>query len=188
MSELESVKKVVPGYQFKVPLSLDGEAPFPKKKPLPKGVLPKIEPISEDEWAKLNGKAKWDSTVALRGPDLVGSEALKFFTSSVIRHKLSGIMRVGGLVNRTIPFVILPNDYGSLSKGSFDLGHFREHIYEAATWLQIPICYVEMETFKKLFVNNHVSAAAAALGDLHDPFKLTLETYLGIKTEPKEGE
>lgn len=94
-----------------------------------------IEPITLEKWDSMDPKARWDSIVALRGPDLRNSDALKFMTSSVIRWRLSKVMRVGGLVNPHLPFVITS---GGFDKSNFSLTHFIGHIYEAANWLRIP--------------------------------------------------
>jgi len=112
-----------------------------------------IVPLTEAEWTAMNGKARWDSIVGLRGPDLVGSGILKWFTSSVIRHKMSGIMRVGGLVNQTLPFVVLPSGYdNSRKRANFDASHFIGHVSEAAEWLGIPRAYIGWEDYNKLLI------------------------------------
>lgn len=115
----------------------------------------KLTPISEEAWSQFSGKAKWDCVVALRGPDLVYSANLKWFTSSVIRYALSKVMRVGGLVNTSLPMVILPeNDaWGGyqVPKGNFDGGHFLGHILEAAEYLSIPIAKVPAETYNLVY-------------------------------------
>lgn len=65
--------------------------------------------ISKDRWEGLSPKEKWDVIVALRGPDCPHSDSIKWFTTSVIRHTVSKVMRVGGLINYAGPkFVVVP--------------------------------------------------------------------------------
>jgi hypothetical protein len=114
--------------------------PAYKLKPKPPIVVPipvGVAPITEDFWNSLGGKERWDSIAALRGPDLRNSDTLKWFTTSVIRRRMSGVMRVGGLVNQELPFVVLPKE--SLRDSDFSATHFVGHVYEAARWLQIPM-------------------------------------------------
>ncbi len=106
-----------------------------------------LEPISPEKWESLDPKAKWDSIVALRGPDLRNSDSLKFLTSSVIRWRLSKVMRVGGLVNPHLPFVITASAF---DKSAFSLSHFIGHIYEAAAWLKIPIVSIPFDVMDKI--------------------------------------
>lgn len=71
-----------------------------------------VKPITQKEWDALSPKQKWDSIVGLRGPDVSPSDVIKWFTTSVIRARLSGVMRVGGQVNQDLNLVIIPS--GSL--------------------------------------------------------------------------
>lgn len=71
-----------------------------------------MKPIDASYWAGLTEKQKWDSIVGLRGPDLGPSSTIKWFTTSVIRARLSGVMRVGGQVNPDLNAVVVP--YGSI--------------------------------------------------------------------------
>lgn len=118
----------------------------PKKPKPPK--VDALKPITEEEWAKLEPKGKWDSIVALRGPDLKNSDLLKWFTSSVIRWKLSGVMRVGGLVNNQVPFVVLP--YHNQDTSNFSGQHFSGHVRDAAMWLGIPALAVSSKVWSYL--------------------------------------
>jgi len=118
----------------------------PPPKPKPASLL---APLTEAEWASMEGKARWDSIVALRGPDMKGSDVLKWFTSSVIRGRLREVMRVGGLVNTSLPFVVLPTG-GFHFDGRFDSAHFIGHIYEAANWLHIPVVYVTAAPYQAI--------------------------------------
>lgn len=134
-----------------------------------------LVPITEAYWASLDGKAKWDSLVALRGPDLVSSDVLKWFTSSVLRHVMKEVMRVGGLVNGKVPFVVLPNSYAGW-KGNFDICHFCGHVYEAACWLKVPIVYIGEVDFQTIMTTNcHPYEAELELYKvLPSPYKETL--------------
>lgn len=119
-----------------------------KKKPPYERLLP----MTSEEWDALSPKGKWDSIVALRGPDLVGSDVLKWFTTSIIRHRLSSVMRVGGMVNNKLPFVVLcsegPVGISPRAKAAFDMSHFYGHIYEASQWLGIPVVSCSPDTWK----------------------------------------
>jgi hypothetical protein len=145
------------------------------KQQLIESVLPKI---TQEQWDALNGKGKWDSIVALRGPDFINSGVLKWFTSSVIRHRMSGIMRVGGLVNSTLPFVTLPSGLYAPRTGNFDAGHFLGHISEAAMWLSVPIAWVEGKVFSTVLLsssNEHYYQAELKLyPHMQEPFKSIL--------------
>lgn len=143
--------------------------------------IPQLERLTDEEWAALDGKARWDSIVALRGPDVVNSQTVKWFTSSVIRHRLSGVMRTGGLVNSRLPFVVLPSGQVALpaDRRGFDYQHFSSHIYEAATWLKVPIAYVSGEAWGKMLGRcSHVQALFAFLPELQEPFKEYAQWYL----------
>ncbi len=139
--------------------------------------LKPIIPITPEEWSSFSGKAKWDSQVALRGPDILNSSVLKWFTSSVIRHRLSGVMRVGGLINNEIPFVILPSGPVPQSK-PFDFTHFCEHVHESADWLSIPIAWVPGDIWKKaMFLpgGSYMNALMEILPHLEPPFRTSVE-------------
>jgi hypothetical protein len=121
---------------------------------------PKLIPLTKDQWDALPPKAQWDCIVALRGPDLRYSECLKFLTSSVIRYKLSGIMRVGGLINDRLPFVVVVSSFSE--KSDFNFVHFIGHIMEAANWLSIPQVSVPSEVMKKI-MSGQINRLAGAL-------------------------
>lgn len=69
----------------------------------------KLKPFTSEEWARLTPKQQWDTIVALRGPDLRGSDSAKWYSTSVIRGKMRGILRVGGMVNTDLNLMILPS-------------------------------------------------------------------------------
>lgn len=116
-----------------------------------------MEPISKSTWEEMGGKAKWDSIVALRGPDLKGSELLKMFTTSVIRHRLSGVMRVGGQISQ-LGCIVVPN--GAIIKSDkFDDQHFFAHVREAAYHLAIPIVSMEASVYKAAMDTGSTSEA-----------------------------
>lgn len=128
-------------------LTPEGYVSKAPKRSKPQGMVP----LTKEEWDALNPKAQWDSIVALRGPDLKNSDTLKWFTSSVIRYRLSNAMRVGGLVNSSLPYVVLPKDYPQ--EKEFSISHFTGHIYEAANWLSIPTVNVPGDVYKQLLQN-----------------------------------
>lgn len=158
--------------------------------------LPKLIPTSSAEWAKFGNKKKWDCLVALRGPDLVDSQTLKWFTSSVIRHKLIEITDSHGLVNHVLPFVVLPSGYeGTI--GKFDGSHFAQHVGEAAQYLDIPICWVTKNFWTTHVVSGEYGESAhAVLVELakvvDEPFRTTalyVAAQHGFYTPPaSEGE
>lgn len=155
------------------------DAPPPPKKP------PVLLPITQEEWDKMEGKARWDSTVALRGPDLVHSDTLKWFTTSVIRFRLSKIMRVGGMVNNSLGFVVLPSDHYSIKTEHFDATHFLNHVREAACWLGVPVLYCSQDIFAKMLAG---VGQNKVLKDLYEevptgPLKSRIGQLLG-KEEP----
>jgi hypothetical protein len=113
-----------------------------------------LTPITKEAWEALSPKQKWDSIVALRGPDCPSSETIKWFTSSIIRGKLSQIMRVGGTVNDDLNLIVLPNNpylfnYAEAERNGlrkqhlWSATHFCGHIGEAAVILNIP--YIEID-------------------------------------------
>lgn len=118
-----------------------------------------MEPLSKSAWEEMGGKAKWDSIVALRGPDMKGSELVKMFTTSVIRSRLSGVMRVGGQISK-LGCVVAPLD--SLFKGDkFDDYHFFTHVREAAHHLGIPTLLVPAEVYKAALDTGSTSEACS---------------------------
>lgn len=109
-----------------------------------------LTPLTIDEWNSLSPKAKWDTIVALRGPDMPNSEAIKWFSTSVIRGRLRDCMRVGGAINPDLNLVIVPSsplEWGDVLQETrrelrgrlWDYGHFFQHIEEAAMWIGIPV-------------------------------------------------
>jgi hypothetical protein len=129
----------------------------------------KLERLSQEKWDAMDPKAKWDSIVALRGPDLTRPDLLKWFTTSVIRYRLGGVMRTGGLINDRLPFVVLtanPKDIGQ-----FCLTHFMGHVYEAAAYLGIPTVYVSDKMWKVILEGrlDRMVATAMVGQDTQDP-------------------
>lgn len=133
-----------------------------------------ITPLTQAEWDHFHDKAKWDSIVALRGPDLVGSQNLKYFTTSVIRWRMSGVLQTGphGLINDRVPFVIIPSVDRRLGRGEFDFHHFLSHVGEAAGYLHIPTCHAPSDALDIMMApTNGTSAAIAKLaGIVGSPF------------------
>jgi hypothetical protein len=141
---------------------------LPKAKKASASTL-KLERLSQEKWDSMDPKAKWDSIVALRGPDLTRPDLLKWFTTSVIRYRLGGVMRTGGLINDRLPFVVLtanPKDIGQ-----FCLTHFMGHVYEAAAYLGIPTVYVSDKMWKVILEGrlDRMVATAMVGQDTQDP-------------------
>lgn len=158
--------------------NIEAAPPLKKRKTKAPGPIV-LAPMELTEWEGLSGKAKWDSQVALRGPDLVNSQSVKLFTTSVIRFRLSKIMRVGGLVNEWLPFVVIPDspEVGiSRSKHEFDWCHFLGHVHEAAEWLGIPRCSIPAADWKRIILagSNYTNQVCALISLVEDPFKATL--------------
>ena len=154
-----------------------------------------LDQLTDAEWSQMDGKARWDSMVALRGPDYLHSERVKQVTTSVIRYRMGGIMRVGGMVNRTLPFVILPDNSQANSSGPFDWCHFLGHVQEAAQWLNIPICWVPSSAwFSVVLGHSSLSWEHSLYSELAkhvktDPFQKWFEAYLPpAKETPGDGE
>lgn len=105
----------------------------------------RLTPITREAFDKLSVKQQWDIFASMRGPDLANSTAIKFYTTSVLRWMMSKAIRVGGLVNSDLPFVILPStcemEWIETTKKArpFDLSHFYEHVFESADHLNVPI-------------------------------------------------
>ncbi len=93
--------------------------------------------------------------MALRGPDIKRSEAVKAVTTAVIRHFMSPVMRVGGQVS-DLGFVVVPS--GRVFKKPDttmatvwpDLDHFLGHVIEAAEILSIPTVYVPPNVWEEI--------------------------------------
>jgi len=103
-----------------------------------------VKPIPKTTWKALDGKAKWDCMVALRGPDCNDPEHIKWFTTAIIRQRLRIAIRVGGLVNERLGCIIIPDLY-SIIASPFSLVHFIQHTREAANILEIPVLRIKYE-------------------------------------------
>lgn len=101
--------------------------------------------ITKVQWEGFSGKQKWDIMSAMRGPDLVGGEMLKWHSTSVLRAYMANVIRVGGLVNYNWPFVVLPEL--SRPREGFDAFHFFSHIEEACAHMGVEVLWVPMEEF-----------------------------------------
>lgn len=193
VSELDKVKgsgKVYNWDSFELkPFPASG--PRPRKRPeRPQSPL-SLAPLTSEEWDHMGGKARWDAIVALRGPDLVNSGVLKWFTTSVIRHRLSAVMRVGGMVNTQLPCVVLAHGgFGLPSKASFDLEHFRNHIHEAADWLKIPIVWTPEDIWAMMFSRGvHQNDIITKLRDVSTgDYRTMFESFVGVCQSPVEME
>lgn len=125
--------------------------------------------LTKTAWGEFSPKAQWDCVVALRGPDSNYGETVKWFTTSVIRGKMQGVMRVGGLVNSHLNLVVLPathwseEEAGPSKKSAWNYHHFCTHVRTAADWLDIPILLAESDVWHKLMRLNSASQAVQAL-------------------------
>lgn len=115
-----------------------------------------LEPITKTVWASLSDKQRWDVQSSLRGPDIaVGSDPIKYFSTSVIRGKMRNAIRVGGLVNQDLNLVIIPNGYRldqgdkPTKKFTFSGNHFFHHVAEAAAILGIPTIWLPSDEYTK---------------------------------------
>jgi hypothetical protein len=113
-------------------------------------------PLTLAQWDALSPKAQWDIKVALRGPDCMGSEGVKWLTTSLIRGMVSQIMRVGGTVNTSgCPCVVVPSHLDAVltqiatpSLFNFNSSHFFSHIIDAAGWMKMGILSVPGEKWE----------------------------------------
>ena len=93
--------------------------------------------FTRQRWEALSEKERWDIMVALRGPDSHYGETLKWYTTSVIRGQMRGILRVGGTINTHLQMIITPRDRGTSFKSKpkidrWNCAHFIEHVQLAA--------------------------------------------------------
>ena len=116
--------------------------------------------LTPSQWRSLPDKGKWDIQVALRGPDSYYGEALKWYTTGVIRGHVRNVMRVGGTVNTDLRLVVCPLDRtGKKVTDSWNAGHFLDHIIAAATWLGLPVLYIPTQRWHEIMQGNHSSTA-----------------------------
>lgn len=107
-----------------------------------------MKPITKVKWEKFSGKERWDCIVALRGPDCTNPGLMKWFTTAVIRWRMSQVMRIGGMVNDALGCIIIP-ELALPITSPFSLAHFIQHTWEAAVNLDIPILRVDLSTWEK---------------------------------------
>lgn len=120
--------------------------------------------LTRDEWERLPAKAQWDIKAALRGPDVNGSEIIKYWTTSVIRYACSHAFRCGGSQQDQIPLVVTPKNAPSGHDPlGFNLGHFCEHVRTAAQWLGIYQFYLPYGEWVKAVQHGHPHAIGEAL-------------------------
>jgi len=119
--------------------------------------------MTQSEWDNLPEKARWDIIAALRGPDVIHSDNIKWFGTSVIRAKMIDLTNTHGLVNKTLDLILIPSDQRLLSKEELktyteaklptdmlvDGNHFFNHLITAAQWLHIPIVSVEGKVYRE---------------------------------------
>lgn len=119
--------------------------------------------MTQIEWDKLPEKARWDIISALRGPDVVHSDNIKWFGTSVIRAKMITLTNTHGLVNNSLNLILVPSDHRLLSKEELktytdaklptdmlvDGNHFFNHLITAAQWLKIPLIPIEGKVYRE---------------------------------------
>lgn len=93
-----------------------------------------VTPLTAEQWAAFDGKARWDVLCAMRGPDHEHA-ILKWHTTAVLRAKMREVIRVGGMINYNQSLILIP-------AGAPKRGHFLSHVQAAAHWLGIPMCVV----------------------------------------------
>lgn len=96
--------------------------------------------MTRSQWDSLCTKGQWDIMSAMRGPDYVHSHMLKWYTTAVLRGQMEEVFRVGGLVNRILPFIVVPSEASIFIPPPFDSSHFFTHVKEAAAWMGV-MCY-----------------------------------------------
>lgn len=123
--------------------------------------------MTKAEWAELPGKGQWDIMVALRGPDSCYGETLKWYTTSVIRGHLVGVIRVGGLINTDLNLIIVPSSWSyfgaTTGKAAWCGSHFLDHVRSAAEWLHIPELRIELDLWHKVMSQGSAVAAAKTI-------------------------
>lgn len=121
--------------------------------------------LTKDFWNNLTDKARWDIMVAMRGPDSNYGETLKWYTTSVLRGRVRKIYRVGGTVNSDLKLVVLPESfhYSPSSKRGWNCTHFLEHIRDAATWMNLPILYINTEVWHRVMSTMSVVNAGVTI-------------------------
>lgn len=145
--------------------------------------------LTKPIWDSLNDKAQWDIKAALRGPDCYNSEPIKWFTTAVIRWACKNFFRVGGLVNHEINFVVLPIGVVTVNlfsgKESWNYHHFIQHTSEAASWLDIPIVYVTIDSWLRAVLTQSNAECAKVLlsGAVESSTKPLLESYVNGRYE-----
>lgn len=122
--------------------------------------------MTKEKWEELSPKARWDVLVALRGPDCVHSDRVKWFTASVIRAEMQKVIRVGGLVNNTKPgFIIVGGGYLDKEFNPehpqllWDYHHYFSHQEEAANILGLHTFSVPLKEYLSI-LNLHGSTGA----------------------------
>lgn len=148
--------------------------------------------MTKAEFKQLSKKQRWDILVALRGPDLIGGDTLKWFTSSVIRAHVQEIVRPEGgsaLINSDLK--VIPMSYGNGGGfGGFDLNHFAGHVIEAASIIGIPVISVPLFVFLNAVGKDKVRATKMFIEALEGngsnpdhvkPFKLHYQKLSGYK-------
>lgn len=118
--------------------------------------------LTASQWNRLSEKAQWDIKVALRGPDANYGDTLKWFTTSVIRGKVSEVFRVGGLVNHDLNLIVIPRGkkwgdpapvqeaYRKVGYLGWNYHHFIDHIKQAAAYLDLPELPIPAELWHRL--------------------------------------
>lgn len=131
--------------------------------------------ITKAYWDSLSDKARWDTFVALRGPDTNYGEVLKWFTTSVIRGQVREVFRVGGLVNHDLQLVVLPQEgvpSGRRSRAEWNWQHFASHVATAADWLEVPKLRVETQVWHAAMQESSSVAAIKAIQEAAEVWRV----------------
>lgn len=135
--------------------------------------------MTKSRWEELCGKGQWDIMVALRGPDSMYGETVKWFTTSVIRGHMRGVFRIGGLINTDLKAIVLPAGDSGSAGAKFDAAgkygwnhhHFCEHVATAANWMKIPILTVEADVWHKAMSKGSSLSAAQMILEAAESYK-----------------
>lgn len=125
--------------------------------------------MTANDWSRLSNKARWDIMVSLRGPDAHYGDTLKWFTTAVIRGRVSGAIYVGGVVNPDLNLLILPKypfrepSVHIINGQYWNVAHFIEHLSEASTWLNIPNLTLPVEFWHKVMKRTSRQKAAVEI-------------------------
>ena len=139
--------------------------------------------MTKSQWEDLSGKQRWDTLVALRGPDCQHSENIKWFSTGVLRWSLHTVIRVGGTLNQTFKHILVPSEINlterliratsSLSTLAWSPTHFFQHLREAADVCGINVYDIPSDVYWEAMAEGDVARATARLGLWAEQFART---------------